>query len=83
MYMIVILTSVGIYLIYLALRYMLKIKLSYGIGGLFLILMPYSIGILRTLDSSTCIITLALSVIGIFLVVSNVVRFMKRVQTSN
>jgi len=79
MYMVVIFTAIGIYLILLALRYAFKVKLTYGVAGLLLILMPYSIGILKTLDSGTCIVMLILAVGGVFILVSDIARHVKKV----
>ena len=74
MYLVVILTGVLLLLIYYIFKFWFKIRLRYGVAGLFLLLMPHSIGIARSLDSETCIITLILSTIGLFILVADVVK---------
>ncbi|MBN2185141.1 MAG: hypothetical protein JW746_07410 [Candidatus Krumholzibacteriota bacterium] len=74
MYLAVILTAVLIALIYYIFKLWFKIRLRYGISGLFLLLLPNSIGIVRPLDSETFIVTLILATIGVFLLVADVVK---------
>ena len=74
MYLAVILTGVLLLLIYYIFKLWFKIRLRYGIAGVLLLLMPHSIGIARSLDSETCIITLILSTAGLFILVADIVK---------
>lgn len=72
MYLVVILTGAGILIVYYLIRLAFKINLRYGMVSLLLILMPHSIGIYKSLDSSTCIVTLLLSIAGIFILIADI-----------
>ena len=74
MYLTVILTGILLLLIYYVFKLWLKIKLRYGMAGVLLLLMPHSIGIVRSLDSETCIITLILSTAGLFILVADIAK---------
>ena len=74
MYVAVILTAVLIFIVALIFKYWLKIRVRFGISGLFLILLPHSIGFVRPYDSSTFIYTGIASLIGVFLLVIDVVK---------
>ena len=74
MYLAVILTGVLLLLIYYVFKLWFKIKLRYGITGALLLLLPHSIGIARSLDSETCIITLILATVGLFMLVADIVN---------
>ena len=74
MIMAVILTGVLIFIVALIFKYWLKIKVGFGISGLFLILLPHSIGFVRPYDSSTFIYTGIAALLGVFLLVADVVR---------
>ena len=74
MYIAVILTGALIGSIYYLFRFWFKIGLRYGISGLFLLLLPHSIGIVRPLDSGTFIVTLPLAVIGLIMLASDIVK---------
>lgn len=74
MYVAIILTGILILLVYLVFKRWLKINMRFGTSGLFLILLPHSIGYIRPFDSSTFIYTGIASLIGVFLLVVDVVR---------
>ncbi len=74
MYLVVVLTAVGILIVHYLIKLAFKINLRYGMASLYLILMPHAIGIYKSLDSSTCIVTLLLSTIGIFVLIADISR---------
>ena len=74
MYLAVVLGAVVVVVLYLLIRYLLKVSLSYGIAGLFLLVLPHAIGIYRPFDSGTFIATLILSFVGVLLLVADVIR---------
>lgn len=74
MYVAVILTGMLIFIVSLIFKYWLKIKMRFGISGLFLILLPHSIGFIRPFDSITFIYTGIASLVGVFLLVADVVK---------
>ncbi len=74
MYIAVILTGVLIGSIYYLFRFWFKIGLRYGISGLFLLLLPHSIGVVRPLDSGTFVVTLILAVVGLIMLAADIVK---------
>ena len=74
MYLTVILTGVLLLLVYYLFKLWFKIRLRYGVAGMFMLILPHSIGIVRPLDSETFVITLILSTIGLFLLVADVAK---------
>jgi predicted cobalt transporter CbtA len=72
MYLVVVLTAAGILVVYYLIRLAFKINLRYGMVSLLLILMPHAIGIYKSLDSSTCTVTLLLSLVGIFILIADI-----------
>lgn len=78
MYLAVVLAAAVIVVLYILVRYLLRVNLSYGIAGLFLLILPHTIGMYRSIDRGTCIATLILSVIGIMLLVADVAKQRRR-----
>lgn len=74
MYFAVILNAIVLIILYFIFRAWLKIKLLFGILGLLLIIMPHTIGIVRSFDSETCIATLVLATLGTILLVADVAK---------
>lgn len=73
-YLMVFLTALLILILYFILRLWLKVKLGYGIAGLFLLITPHTLGIVRPIDSSTYIITTGLAFIGVVLVAADIAK---------
>ena len=74
MYVAIILTAVLIFIVAMIFKYWLKIRVGFGISGLFLILLPHAIGFVRPFDSSTFIYTGIAALLGMFVLVADVVR---------
>ncbi len=73
-YLMVILAAVMILILYFIFKAWLKIKLKYGIAGLFLLITPHALGIVRPIDSSTYIVTLGLAFIGVILLAADIAK---------
>ena len=77
MYYAVILNAILMLILYLIFKAWLKIELVFGIAGMILIIMPHTIGIVRGLDSETCIATLVSATLGTIMLVADVAKQMK------
>lgn len=71
-YLMVVLAAVVILILYFIFSIWLKVKLRYGIAGLFLLITPHALGIVSPVDSDTYIVTLVLAFIGVILLVADV-----------
>ncbi len=75
----IVLTGLGIYVISLALKAWRGIKIKNGFSGMVLLLMPHSLGIVRYRgDAWYFILTLGLTIIGIFLFSSDMPRVVEK-----
>ena len=73
-YLMVILAAVVILILYFIFKMWLDVKLRYGIAGLFLVITPHTLGIVRPIDSSTYIVTLILTFIGVILLAADIAK---------
>ena len=73
-YLMVVLAAVMILILYFIFRAWLKVRLRYGIAGLFLIITPHALGIVRPIDSSTYSVTLGLAFIGVILLAADIAK---------
>ena len=73
-YLMVILSAVIILILYFIFSIWLKVKLRYGIAGMFLLVTPHTLGIVRPIDSETHIVILGLTIIGVILLAADIAK---------